>query len=91
MRLWITGIEIVRRKRGVRAVCDLSATPFFLKGSGYREGALFPWTVSDFSLMGAIECGIVKLPRVPDADNIATDEMPVYRDLCTHIGKDMPR
>ena len=90
-RLWITGIETVKRKLGVRAVYDLSATPFFLKGSGYREGALFPWTVSDFSLMDAIECGIVKLPRVPVADNIASDEMPVYRDLWSHIGKDMPR
>ena len=48
-----------------RAVYDLSATPFFLRGSGYREGTLFPWAVSDFSLMDAIECGIVKLPRVP--------------------------
>ena len=44
---------------------DLSATPFFLSGSGYVEGTLFPWTLSDFSLMDAIECGIVKLPRVP--------------------------
>jgi hypothetical protein len=26
--------------------------------------------MSDFSLMDAIECGIVKLPRVPVADNI---------------------
>jgi type III restriction enzyme len=44
---------------------DLSATPFFLRGSGYVEGTLFPWAMSDFSLMDAIECGIVKLPRVP--------------------------
>ena len=90
-RLWITGIEAVKRQRGVRTVYDLSATPFFLKGSGYCEGALFPWTMSDFSLMDAIECGIVKLPRVPVADNIAKDEMPVYRDLWKHIGEDMPK
>jgi type III restriction enzyme len=57
-------------------VIDLSATPFFLRGSGYAEGTLFPWTMSDFSLMDAIECGIVKLPRVPVADNIPGDEMP---------------
>ena len=66
-RLWISGLEAVNRKLGVRAVYDLSATPFFLRGSGYHEGTLFPWTVSDFSLMDAIECGIVKLPRVPVA------------------------
>jgi type III restriction enzyme len=55
----------VNRKLGVSRVIDLSATPFFLRGSGYAEGTLFPWTMSDFSLMDAIECGIVKLPRVP--------------------------
>ena len=86
-------IEAFKRKVGVRTVLDLSATPFFLSGSGWAEGTLFPWTVCDFSLMDAIECGIVKLPRVPVADNsiIPTDEMPVFRDLWVHIGKDMPK
>ncbi len=69
-RLWISGLEAVNRKLGVSRVIDLSATPFFLSGSGYVEGTLFPWTMSDFSLMDAIECGIVKLPRVPVAENI---------------------
>jgi hypothetical protein len=55
-RLWISGIESLNRKASVRSVFDLSATPFFLRGSGYAEGTLFPWTVSDFSLMDAIEC-----------------------------------
>jgi type III restriction enzyme len=80
-RLWISGLETVKRKLGTQAVYDLSATPFFLRGSGYAEGTLFPWTVSDFSLMDAIECGIVKLPRVPVADNIAGAEMPKFRNL----------
>ena len=62
-RLWISGLEAVNRKLGLSRVIDLSATPFFLRGSGYAEGTLFPWTMSDFSLMDAIECGIVKLPR----------------------------
>jgi type III restriction enzyme len=90
-RLWITGLEILNRKVGVRRVVDLSATPFFLSGSGYVEGTLFPWTMSDFSLMDAIECGIVKLPRVPIADNIPSDEMPKYRELWKHIRADMPK
>ena len=76
-RLWISGLEAVNRKLGLARVFDLSATPFFLRGSGYAEGTLFPWTMSDFSLMDAIECGIVKLPRVPVADNIPGDEMPM--------------
>ncbi|HWA45064.1 MAG TPA: DEAD/DEAH box helicase family protein, partial [Hypericibacter adhaerens] len=90
-RLWISGIEAVNRKIGVRQVFDLSATPFFLRGSGYAEGTLFHWTVSDFSLMDAIECGIVKLPRVPVADNIPGGDMPKFRELWKHIGKKMPK
>ncbi len=70
---------------------DLSATPFFLRGSGYAEGTLFPWTASDFSLMDAIESGIVKLPRVPVADNIPDGEMPKFRNLWEHIRPKMPK
>lgn len=90
-RLWISGLEAVNQKLGVSRVFDLSATPFFLSGSGYVEGTLFPWTMSDFSLMDAIECGIVKLPRVPVAENIPGNEMPMYRELWKHIGKKMPK
>src|SRR5664280_576263 len=90
-RLWISGLEAVNRKLGLARVIDLSATPFFLRGSGYAEGTLFPWTMSDFSLMDAIECGIVKLPRVPVAENIPGDDMPMFRDLWENIRKDMPR
>ena len=90
-RLWISGLEAVNRKLGLARVIDLSATPFFLSGSGYAEGTLFPWTMSDFSLMDAIECGIVKLPRVPVAENIPGDEMPVYRNLWENIRKNMPK
>ena len=90
-RLWISGLEAVQRKLGVARVFDLSATPFFLAGSGYVEGTLFPWTMSDFSLMDAIECGIVKLPRVPVAENLPGNEMPMYRELWKHIGKKMPK
>ena len=90
-RLWISGLEAVKRQLGIARVIDLSATPFFLRGSGYAEGTLFPWTMSDFSLMDAIECGIVKLPRVPVADNIPGNEMPMYRNLWEHIRTKMPK
>lgn len=90
-RLWISGLEIVKRHQGVKRVIDLSATPFFLSGSGYHEGTLFPWTVSDFSLMDAIKCGIVKLPRVPVADNIPGGDMPKFRNLWEHIRTRMPK
>lgn len=92
-RLWISGLEVINqhKKHGISRIFDLSATPFFLRGSGYGEGTLFPWTMSDFSLMDAIECGIVKLPRVPVADNISSDEMPVYRNLWANIRSEMPK
>jgi type III restriction enzyme len=90
-RLWITGLETVKQKLGVRTVFDLSATPFFLRGSGYVEGTLFPWVVSDFSLMDAIECGIVKLPRVPVSDNIPGGDMPKFRNLWENIRARMPK
>ncbi len=92
-RLWISGLEAVNRKLGISRVIDLSATPFFLRGSGYAEGTLFPWTMSDFSLMDAIECGIVKLPRVPIADNIpgGKDNMPTFRNLWENIRSRMPK
>ena len=90
-RVWISGLEAVKRRVGASQVIDLSATPFFLRGSGYAEGTLFPWTVSDFSLMDAIECGIVKLPRVPVADNVPTGDMPMFRNLWEHIRPSMPK
>ena len=90
-RLWISGLETVGKKLGINRVLDLSATPFFLRGSGYAEGTLFPWTMSDFSLMDAIECGIVKLPRVPVADNIPGDDMPKFRNLWENIRTRMPK
>ena len=41
--------------------------------------------------MDAIECGIVKLPRVPVADNLPKHEIPMYRNLWEHIGTKMPK
>ena len=90
-RLWIAGIEAVKRQLGVSMVYDLSATPFFLRGSGYREGSLFGWVMSDFSLMDAIESGIVKLPRVPVMDNVPGGDTPMFRNLWDYVGKQLPK
>lgn len=90
-RVWINGLEAINSKIGVKAVFDLSATPFFLKGSGYPEGTLFPWVVSDFSLIDAIESGIVKIPRVPVSDDSMTGDLPTYRDIWTRIRDHLPK
>ena len=90
-RVWISGLESFARKIGIEAVYDLSATPFFLRGSGYAEGLLFPWVVSDFSLMDAIESGIVKVPRLPVLDNSIQGELPKFRDVYRYISKDLSK
>jgi type III restriction enzyme len=90
-RVWISGLEAVQAKLGIKTVFDLSATPFFLRGSGYSEGTLFPWVVSDFSLIDAIESGIVKVPRVPVADDNMLHEQPTYRELWPLIREGLPK
>jgi type III restriction enzyme len=91
-RIWLTGLEAVANKLGIRSIYDLSATPFFLKGSGYAEGTLFPWVVSDFGLVDAIEAGLVKIPRVPiEDDTLEPGGMPTYRNLWGRIRDDLPK
>lgn len=90
-RIWINGIEAVKNRMGVKAIYDLSATPFFLRGSGYSEGTLFPWVVSDFSLIDAIESGVVKVPRVPVDDNAMGPDGPMYRVLWPKIKDELPK
>jgi type III restriction enzyme len=89
-RVWITGLEHVRRRLGIKTVYDLSATPFFLAGSGYREGTLFPWVVSDFSLIDAIESGVVKVPRVPVNDDRVASTV-TYLELWGEIRDQLPK
>ena len=94
-RLWINGMRTIDTFRGadrtgqkvldIKAIYDLSATPFFLRGSGYREGELFGWVVSDFSLMDAIESGIVKVPRVPTRDDVIQANEPIFRHVYKHV------
>lgn len=64
--VWIEGIDKLQKTRGVSFVVDLSATPVIRHGRD--AGKLFPWVVSDFGLVDAIECGLVKIPQLPIAD-----------------------
>lgn len=89
-RVWFRGLQAIARKVGLKAVYDLSATPFYLKGSGHKEGFIFPWVVSDFGLMDAIESGIVKVPRTPVDDDADHDGV-TYLDLWDKVGKALPK
>ncbi len=89
-RVWFRGLRAVARKTGVKSIYDLSATPFYLGGSGYQEGYIFPWVVSDFSLPDAIESGIVKVPRVP-VDDDASGDQPTYLTLWDYVGDKLPK
>lgn len=90
-RLWLSGLEAVHESIGVKVAYDLSATPFYLSGSGYPEGLLFPWVVSDFALIDAIESGIVKIPRVPVSDDSMIGDLPTYRNIWGRVRDYLPK
>jgi type III restriction enzyme len=82
--VWISGLDRINQGSGIRFCVDLSATPFFLVGSGHPEGSPFPWLVSDFGLVDAIESGITKIPRLPVSDTTGRPD-PKYFRLWDHI------
>lgn len=90
--VWYEGIRQIKALGyKLQHVYDLSATPYYLKGSGYPEYSLFPWVVSDFGLVDAIESGLVKIPFLPAKDDSHNIEEPVLRNIYEHISKDLPK
>ncbi|MDA3635410.1 MULTISPECIES: BPTD_3080 family restriction endonuclease [Rhodococcus] len=88
-RMWFRGLHSIAKKVGIKTVYDLSATPFYLTGSGWPEGFIFPWVASDFSLMDAIESGLVKVPRTPVNDDAASATV-AYLNLWDNIDPKLP-
>ncbi|MCS6297453.1 MAG: DEAD/DEAH box helicase family protein [Nitrospira sp.] len=86
--VWVSGLDKINSACGISVCVDLSATPFYIHGSGYPEGSPFPWIVSDFSLVDAIESGITKIPRLPAIDNTGRPD-PKYFKLWEHITRDL--
>jgi type III restriction enzyme len=86
--VWVSGLDKINAACGIGICVDLSATPFYLHGSGYPEGSPFPWIISDFSLVDAIESGITKIPRLPAIDNTGRPD-PKYFKLWDHITRDL--
>ncbi len=89
--VWYTGLTEIAKKFKVSAVYDLSATPYYLSNSGYQAYSLFPWVVSDFGLIEAIESGLVKIPFLPESDDSQELTMPVLRNLYDHVKNDLPK
>jgi len=89
--IWIEGLDRINkafggRGNGIRMCVDLSATPFYIQGSGNEVGKPFPWVVSDFSLLEAIESGLVKVPQLPTEDG-SGDEVPRYFNVWRWVQK----
>ena len=69
-------------KLGVKTVYDLSATPVLPGRLRLPRGHALPvGRVSDFSLIDAIESGIVKIPRVPVTTTPCAGDTVTYRNL----------
>jgi len=89
--VWFTGLKEISKRFKLQNIYDLSATPYYLTGSGYTPYSLFPWVVSDFGLIEAIESGLVKIPFLPESDNTQELTMPVLRNLYEHVKDELPR
>ncbi|HXE54992.1 MAG TPA: hypothetical protein VN541_18365, partial [Tepidisphaeraceae bacterium] len=81
--IWIEGLDKINNaapgRRGISMCVDLSATPFYIAGSGYAVNSPFPWLVSDFGLVDAIESGITKIPRMPVQDTTGRPDPKYFR------------
>ena len=90
--VWYEGLRQMKlHGYRIQNVYDLSATPYYLKGSGHVPYSLFPWVVSDFGLVDAIESGLVKIPFLPTYDNSADLDQPKLRNIYEHIRKELPK
>jgi type III restriction enzyme len=78
--VWVDGLDRVNKGRGINFCVDLSATPYFLGRVGQQTNRPFPWVVSDFSLMDAIESGLVKIPQLAIRDTTGA-EIPGYFNI----------
>ena len=89
--VWFTGLVEISRRFKVGNIYDLSATPYYLTGSGFDAYSLFPWVVSDFGLTEAIESGLVKIPFLPESDNTQSLTQPVLRNIYEYVKDDLPK
>lgn len=76
---WFGALRALQSSNRLAQVFDLSATPMWLRRPAALDAETFPWTVSDFSLIDAVESGLVKVPRVPVEDQaLGEDGRPLH-------------
>ena len=91
-KVWYEGLRQMKLLGyKIQQVYDLSATPYYLKGSGYKEYSLYPWVVSDFGLVDAIESGLVKIPFLPAYDNATDLDEPKLRNIYEYVKDKLPK
>ena len=78
--VWIDGLDRIQKHRGINFCLDFSATPYFLGRVGQDTNRPFPWVVSDFGLIDAIESGLVKIPQLAVRDTTGK-EIPGYFNI----------
>lgn len=78
--VWIDGLDRIQKQRGINFCIDLSATPYYLGRVGQATNRPFPWVVSDFGLIDAIESGLVKIPQLAVRDSTGKD-IPGYFNI----------
>jgi len=80
--VWVEGLDRIARQkdRRINLCVDLSATPYFLNRIGQEANRPFPWVVSDFGLIDAIESGLVKIPQLAVRDCTGS-EIPGYFNI----------
>ncbi len=66
--VWVDGLDRIHKHRGINRCIDLSATPYYLGRVGRDANRPFPWVVSDFGLVDAMESGLVKIPQLAVRD-----------------------
>ena len=83
--LWFNALKTLKEQGRLVRVYDFSATPMWLSTPHNLDSEIFPWTVSDFPLLDAIESGLVKIPRVPTKDDTESQQ-PKYRNIYEYNG-----
>jgi type III restriction enzyme len=78
--VWVEGLDRIHKQVGINACLDFSATPYFLGRVGEQANRPFPWVVSSFDLMEAIESGLTKIPQFAVRD-MSGQSIPGYFNI----------